>query len=377
MINLKVSDLEVKVNQIEPRVTEVENSCSFISHENDDRKRELDRAKAEVDRLRSECISMQCDTNTLKEKNASLESKVIDLESRSMRDNLLFYGICEKGQQENCEESVKDVCYDYLDMQDAGDLKFDRVHRVGTFSKNRVRPIVAKFHYFKDRETVRQRAYQYNAELKERNLGVCQQWPAEVRKTRKALFPIMQREKSHGKQVKLVKDKLYVNDVEYKLTQQERHSQQNASQGPRYTPGPPPSYPPWTINQNNGPPAQFGYMQQQNSPRQWVPPPPPVPPGHPGAYRWRSPTGMAPVMQQTSKLPNLPPIVHQQPYQQPMTSQQSRPPTPTPPTRQPTPTPQTGHPTPVQQQNQQIRQGPVQSSGQETPAPQEMQHDGQ
>ena len=46
-----------------------------------------------------------------------------------MRDNLLFYGISEKGQHENCEELVKDVCYEHLDMQDAGDLKFDRVHR--------------------------------------------------------------------------------------------------------------------------------------------------------------------------------------------------------------------------------------------------------
>ena len=104
----------------------------------------------------------------------------------------------------------------------------------------------------------------------------------------------------------------------------------------------------------------------------------------PGAYQWRSPTDTAPAMQQTSQPPNLPPIVQEQAYQQPMTSQQPRPPTPTPPTRQPTPTPRTGQPTPahqprqptpVQQQNQQIRQGPVQSSGQETPAPQEMQHD--
>ena len=90
-------------------MTEVEKSCSSISHENDDRKKELEKAKSEVYRLRSECINMQSDTNTLTEKNASLESKVIDLESRSMRDNLLFYGISEKGQHENCEGLVKDV----------------------------------------------------------------------------------------------------------------------------------------------------------------------------------------------------------------------------------------------------------------------------
>ena len=155
VINMTVSDLEVKVNSIEPRVTEVEKSCSFISRENDDRKKELDRARTEVSKLRIDCISMQSDANSLRAKNAGLELKVTDLESRSMRDNLLFYGITEKGQHENCEGLVKDVCIETLGLPEARNMSFDRVHRVGTFSKNKVRPIVAKFHYFKEREVVR------------------------------------------------------------------------------------------------------------------------------------------------------------------------------------------------------------------------------
>ena len=75
-----------------------------------------------------------------------------------MRDNLLFYGIAEKGQVENCEDLVKDVCYNKLELHEAGNYVFIRVHRIGTFSKNKVRPIVAKFHYYKERQTVRQRA---------------------------------------------------------------------------------------------------------------------------------------------------------------------------------------------------------------------------
>ena len=160
-----------------------------------------------------------------------------------MRDNLPFYGIAEKGQYEDCEDLVKGICYEQLDMREADELKFDRVHRVGAFSKNKVRPIVAKFHYHKEREIVRQRAYECSETLKRENIGVGQQWPSEVRETRKALFPIMQREKSQGKQVKLVKDKLYINDVEYKLTSQERYAQQSAPQTSKYTPAPPPHSP--------------------------------------------------------------------------------------------------------------------------------------
>ena len=228
-INMKVSDLEMKVNSIEPRVTEVEKSCSFISYENDIRKKEVEGASAEVHKLKSDCANMQADTNYLRARNANLEAKVTDLESRSMRDNLLFYGVSERGQLENCESLVKEVCIETLDLPEALDMKFDRVHRVGTFSNNKVRPIVAKFHNFKDREIVRQKAFETNETLKRSNLGIGQQWPAEVRETRKALYPIMQRKKAQGKEVRLVKDKLFVNNVQYKLTPQEQYQSQNSA----------------------------------------------------------------------------------------------------------------------------------------------------
>ena len=86
------------MNIIEPMVKEVEKSCSFISNENDNRKKELEQAKSEIVKLKFDCTNMKTDTDMLGQKYAALESKVTDLESRSMRDNLLFYGISDKGQ---------------------------------------------------------------------------------------------------------------------------------------------------------------------------------------------------------------------------------------------------------------------------------------
>lgn len=94
-------------------------------------------------------------------------------------------------------------------------MVFDRVHRVGTASNNKVRPIVAKFHYFKQREIVRQASYDHAQALKGANIGIGIQWPQQVREARKSLYPIMQQEKSKGNAVKLVKDKLFVNGVEH------------------------------------------------------------------------------------------------------------------------------------------------------------------
>ena len=230
MINLKVSDLETKVHTIDSRVITVEKSCAFMDGENDDRKKELKAAKTEVTSLKSRCETLENKNKNYMEQCAKLGSKVTDLESRSMRDNLLFYGVPEGGNTENCELMIKNVMAEKLNIPDVHTIMFDRVHRVGSASHNKVRPIVAKFHYYNQREIVRQASYDRAEELKNHNLGVGIQWPQQIRDARKALYPIMQQAKNDGKTVKLVKDKLFINGVEYKpgpatgQQQQQQHS---------------------------------------------------------------------------------------------------------------------------------------------------------
>ena len=43
----------------------------------------------------------------------------------------MFYGIKEGGGAENCGELVKTLCADILHVDNAHNLLFDRVHRVG------------------------------------------------------------------------------------------------------------------------------------------------------------------------------------------------------------------------------------------------------
>ena len=332
-INKKVSDLETKVNAMEPRVNEVEKACSFISCENDDRKKELDKAKNEIYGLKHECNSLKTGAGALREKNVALEAKVIDLETRSMRENLLFYGIPERGQNEHCEDLVKQVCEETLELNGARHYTFDRVHRIGAHSNNKIRPIVAKFHYYKEREIVREKAYEKAEDLKKINVGIGKQWPAEVRETRRVLFPIMQREKSQGKAVKMVKDKLFVNNVEYKPTPQEQH-QQPMQQIPRqYPPHPPPQYGSHIQNwQQPGPP-------QPSPPRPWYPPPPPQQQRGQGTYQWSAqplqPRTVQSPHQAVQQPPGISPGMSQQrpqTTQQPQASDQrpltNKPPTP-------------------------------------------------
>ena len=199
MINMKVSDLETKVNTIDSRVIHVEKACAFMDGENDDRKKELKAAKTEVTNLKSRCETLEKNNQSYREQCAKLDSKVTDLEARSMRDNLLFYGVPEGGNTENCELLVKQFIEMKLGIQDVGSIILDRVHRVGNASNNKIRPIVAKFHYYTQREAVRQASYDKSDALKNENLGVGMQWPQQIREARKALYPIMQKEKKQRK----------------------------------------------------------------------------------------------------------------------------------------------------------------------------------
>jgi len=47
------------------------------------------------------------------------------------------------------------------------------------------------------------------------DLGVGIQLPKEIRETRKLLYPVMKREEKRGKTVRLVSDRLYINNVLY------------------------------------------------------------------------------------------------------------------------------------------------------------------
>ena len=91
--------------------------------------------------------------NRLERKTKSMKDKMVDLESRSMRENLMFYGIAERDQDENCGKLVKYVCKEILKIMTAENMLFDRAHRVGAQCGSKVRPIVVKFHYYHERES--------------------------------------------------------------------------------------------------------------------------------------------------------------------------------------------------------------------------------
>ena len=170
-ICVRIKDLETNVTSIDSRLSTVENSCTFIGKQYDDHKREIDDAKSKLKSLKGTCDQLEKKTKSLESEKSSLEVKLTDLEYRSMRDNLMFYGVAEH-ENEDCEYVIKNIIADNLDLPRAGNITFDRVHRVGLPARGKTRPIVAKFHYYKEREMVRSKSFEHADKLKTANIAI-------------------------------------------------------------------------------------------------------------------------------------------------------------------------------------------------------------
>nr|XP_022297117.1 uncharacterized protein LOC111106652 [Crassostrea virginica] len=148
----------------------------------------------------------------LKLVNEQLQSKITDLQARSMRDNLLFFGLAEyRGRgRENCASLVSDFCETELNITGISE-KIERAHHIGKFNSNKTRPIVVKFTSFKERERVRLSAHK----TRNRGFAIREQFPREIVEKRKSLLPIMKRALDNKKRAVLKVDKLYIDGTLY------------------------------------------------------------------------------------------------------------------------------------------------------------------
>lgn len=131
-----------------------------------------------------------------------------------MRDNLIFYNIPETRDEETTP-IIHKLLEEKMGMKDATkNIKIDRSHRLGRPKPgaSKPRPIVAKFNYHQDRETIRRNAMK----LRGTNIGIGEQFPAEIVKARKELYPELKKGKHEGKQAKLVRDKLIIDGKVFK-----------------------------------------------------------------------------------------------------------------------------------------------------------------
>ena len=138
----------------------------------------------------------------------SLKESILDLQCRSMKNNLIFTNLAEQ-PTENVERKLRTFLFEQLGIEH--NIQFGNIHRFGRRQNDRPRPIVARFIYHKDLRCVLENA----TWLKNTPFGIQEQFPKIIEDRRKKLYPVLKSAKKQGKNAVLVRDKLFINGVQY------------------------------------------------------------------------------------------------------------------------------------------------------------------
>ena len=214
-VKINVTELDKQVDYVQSQIINYDQSISTYSELCDDVISENTENKKTIDSLSKRIATIEKQQETIKSKQQQTEEKLTDIQWRSMRENLIFTGNDEDEtdvSNENCEGKLKEFLSSKLNIHD--EMPLDRVHRLGKYKSQQSfpRPIIAKFHRFRDREKIRFAAPET---LKGTRYGVREQFPVEIENKRKVLYPIMKKARENkDNKVRLVRDKLFINNVE-------------------------------------------------------------------------------------------------------------------------------------------------------------------
>ena len=219
LVETKMQMIDSDIRKSNQQINEYQKSIDTYSDLYDEIKTDKQSSDDAIGDLIERVGSLEAD-------HSKLEKTVVDLQCRSMRDNLVFTGIDEveldEGEDyENVEKTLVTFLQNEMDIYQP--IGFHRVHRIGPIDSSlttpRPRPIVAKFERFKDREFVRSKASQT---LRNKKYGVREQFPKIIEDKRKLLYPEAKKARQNEEnKVRMVRDKLYVNNTEVVVEQQD------------------------------------------------------------------------------------------------------------------------------------------------------------
>ena len=223
----KLDSIETTLNEMCDRVAKIEGEIKILKSntnvmeeklkETDTKVKEMDTGLTGVNEQVEELQKKIEDIEESKKKELlELHSKQLYAEAYSRRENLKFFGIPER-KEENGGDTQK-ALYDFIEkVLDFGDpvnnIEFQRVHRIGKVNSNKPRAIIARFLRFSDREKVLRAGFKIN---KNTNFKVLEDYPQEIITRRRAQMSKLMKAKKKGKKVSFSKkepDKLYIDGV--------------------------------------------------------------------------------------------------------------------------------------------------------------------
>jgi ribA/ribD-fused uncharacterized protein len=202
---IKVSDISKQQKIDSTKLNNISLCSSLLEAKLDEALIEVAASKKKIDLL-----TKQVDSIT--EENTTLRSKLSDAETYSKKNNLKFFGIPElKGESTSDLMDKLAIVLSSIDI-DLSNLYIDNLHRLPSNAKG-PRPLIVKFTSFLDRQLVwNNRHMLATSHL---NVSVREHFPPEVESNIRTLLPIRRAALQQKLKVKLIADKLYINNQLY------------------------------------------------------------------------------------------------------------------------------------------------------------------
>lgn len=145
---------------------------------------------------------------------SELHESFLSQQTRSMKYNLIFENISEETVDPPAAENTEDVLRKFIrdELHITDEIHFQNVHRLKVRRDRKPRGIIARFVYFKDKETVLKAA---RTSLRDKPQKIYSQFPQEIGNRRRELVPIMKDFRDSGHRAYIDVDKLYVDGKRY------------------------------------------------------------------------------------------------------------------------------------------------------------------
>ena len=211
----KGCNLEASVASVTGKVSELQEKLNNISISVDHGNTKINRdVRRHEQTIQTMCSSM----DKLRREKRELEERVTELKWRSMKNNLIFHGLEGESRQEDVQSKLRSFIRQELGIDRF--IEFGNVHRFGRHTRNKPRPIVAKFIYYQDRALVLENSYK----LRNSQWRIYEQFPVAMEERRKQLQPVARDFRANGHHTKFVRDKLFIDGVLYDEEDCEQHT---------------------------------------------------------------------------------------------------------------------------------------------------------
>ena len=219
VLTTQLADMKTSIEGLKAENAQLYTRMSAAETEAKQLKKQNESLSKQVQSLKNDSQHQDLATKILTKDSKKLEEKVLHDECQSRRDNLQFIGVPES-RNENYEWTVLQICQQAgLDLNPRAIV---RAHRLGGYIKTRTRPIIVKFHHYKDREMV---FYSRKGIKGSQGIMVTEDFPREIQERRKTLLPISDaafhyRDPGNPQfrnKVSLVVDRLYINGDVYTI----------------------------------------------------------------------------------------------------------------------------------------------------------------